>query len=190
MSAVVRESKTLTTNLSDPAVWLEQYGDYLFRHAFFRLRDRTAAEDVVQETLLAAVAARDRFAGQANEKTWLVGILKHKIIDYFRRSKNTMSFETEVDLDIFDSDGEWRSEFRPAVWSDPAALLETKDFQRVISDCLTQLPEHLRRAFILREIDGLSSEEICNLLSVTPTNLSVMLHRARVTLQSLVEKCW
>ena len=191
MSAAAFQTQVATpTNLSQPELWLERYGNYLFRHALFRVRDRQLAEDIVQETLLAAVSSRDSFAGLSNEKTWLVGILKHKTLDYFRRSQNLLSLTTDDAEDYFDEEGTWRAELQPRSWSNPATLLENKDCQRVICECLNQLPERQRRVFLLREVDGLSSKEICELLDLTPGNLSVTLHRTRLKLQSLIAGKW
>jgi RNA polymerase sigma-70 factor (ECF subfamily) len=172
----------------DPAIWLQRHGDYLYRHALFRLRDAAAAEDVVQETLLAALKSSNRFVGRSNERTWLVGILKHKIIDHYRSSQREAQLEgCDNDDEFFDKAGAWRSTSRPVAWNvNPESALELKDFQRSLEWCLNQLPERLAQVFVLREIDELTTEEICSLLSITPTNLWVMLHRARLRLQGLL----
>lgn len=173
----------------DPAIWLQRHGDYLYKHALFRLRDSAAAEDVVQETLLAALKSHNRFVGKSNERTWLFGILKHKIIDHFRNSQRETQFESaDNDDEFFDQKGAWRTTSRPVAWNaNPESALELKDFQRRVESCLNQLPERLAQVFILREIDELTTEEICSLLNITPTNLWVMLHRARLRLQNLLE---
>jgi RNA polymerase sigma-70 factor (ECF subfamily) len=160
----------------------------LYRHALFRLRDAAAAEDVVQETLLAALKSHNRFVGRSNERTWLVGILKHKIIDHFRNSQREAQFECgDNDDEFFDQKGAWRTTSRPMAWNvNPESALELKDFQRRVESCLNQLPERLAQVFVLREIDELTTEEICSLLNITPTNLWVMLHRARLRLQQLL----
>ncbi len=172
----------------DPAIWLQRHGDYLYRHALFRLRDAAAAEDVVQETLLAALKSSNRFVGRSNERTWLVGILKHKIIDHFRSSQREAQLECcDNDDEFFDKAGAWRSTSRPVAWNvNPESALELKDFQRSLEWCLNQLPERLAQVFVLREIDELTTQEICSLLNITPTNLWVMLHRARLRLQHLL----
>lgn len=176
----------------EPTVWLEQYGDYLYRHALFRLGDRSAAEDVVQETLLGALKSQNRFAGMSNERTWLIGIMKHKISDYFRNRRDETSLNPDGDCEreFFDQQGAWRVGAQP-VWPEtPESLLETKDFQRVLELCLKELPQRLAQVFILREVDQLSTEEICELLDLTPSNLWVMLHRARLRLQQLIGLYW
>ena len=176
----------------DPAIWLQRHGDYLYKYALFRMRDPAAAEDVMQETLLAALKSRNRFVGRSNERTWLVGILKHKIIDHFRNSQRETQFECgDNDDEFFDQKGAWKTTSRPVAWNvNPESALELKDFQRNLESCLDQLPERLAQVFVLREIDELTTEEICSLLKITPSNLWVMLHRARLRLQHLLGAYW
>lgn len=187
--------------LSDPATWVAQYGDYLFRNALLRLRDRDLAEEMVQETFLAALEARGRFGGRASEKTWLTGILKHKVIDHFRRSgrevltgdPERLSCEEESPfLEAGVWKGHWRSsETGPRDWGDtPSDILERKEFLEILHACLSGLPPRLARAFILREVDELSGEEVCKVLGVTATNLWVMLHRCRMQLRRCIETKW
>jgi RNA polymerase sigma-70 factor (ECF subfamily) len=180
----------------DPGKWLDEHGDYLYRYAVFRLRDNTAAEDVVQETFLAALKAYNRFEGRGSERTWLVGILKHKIIDYFRKTER----EDQVDegaehLEFFQSNGRWAGHWNgnhaPRDWAiTPDELIERSDFWNVFNDCLSPLPRRTASAFTLREVDGLKSEEICNILNITVNNLWVMLHRARLHLRNCLESNW
>src|SRR5215470_16642454 len=180
MSAV-HALKTISRPILDPTIWLEQHGDYLYRYALLRLRDSGAAEDLVQETLLAALKSSSRFAGASSERTWLVGILKHKIGDWFRRQQETTLDNTNDGEEFFDKDGFWKSEKQPIAWNvDPELMLRSKDFQRVLTHCLNELPESLARVFILRELNALTPDEICELLDITPGNLWVMLHQARL----------
>ncbi len=190
MSAV-QTVKAISKPTLDPTIWLEQHGDYLYRYAVARLRDPSVAEDVVQEALLAALKASARFAGQSSERTWLVGILKHKIGDWFRRRQETELDNTNGDEEFFDQEGYWKSEKRPTAWdANPELVLQSKDFQRILTLCLNQLPEPLARVFILRELNELTTDEICELLDITPNNLWVMLHRARLRLQHLLGFYW
>ena len=87
----------------DPVQWLDKYGDYLYRYALMRVRDSAIAEDILQETLLAALGASQNHAGLSSERTWLVGIMKHKVVDYFRRVGRMM----QSHLTIEDDDREW-----------------------------------------------------------------------------------
>ncbi len=184
----------------DPALWLEQYGNYLFRYAMFRLRDTDAAEDAVQETLLAALQARLRYDRRSSERTWLVGILKHKVIDHFRRlsrARETPAFAYthREEYDPFERTGQWvghwRADHAPIDWQlDASTVLESKEFWETLDRCLSELPQRTAMAFTLREVDGLSSEEICDVLNLSPNNLWVMLHRARMKLRSSLEAEW
>jgi RNA polymerase sigma-70 factor (ECF subfamily) len=184
MSAIIDER---TVN---PVEWLERHGDYLYRFAMFRVRDESVAEDLVQETLLAALESIDRFSGKSSERTWLVAILKHKIIDHFRKSnrETVYDFSESTDEDFFQPNGYWKPEQVSATWNDnPSALVENKEFWKIVERCLSALPSRIAAAFTLREIDGLSSEEVCRVLEISPNNLWVMLHRARTQLRREME---
>ena len=180
--------------LIDPDYWLVQYGDILFRFAFQRVRDKDIAEELVQETFLAAMRAKDRFKGQSSEKTWLFSIIKHKIIDHYRRQKREASDIDVEDLaettDAFFSDnGKWR--IQPTNWGiDPGKALEQKEFMDAFYKCLSQMPQRLADAFVHREVDGLKTEEICKVMDITATNCWVMLYRARMLLRRCIEINW
>jgi RNA polymerase sigma-70 factor (ECF subfamily) len=179
----------------DPSTWVDEHGDALYRFALLRVKDPSVAEDLVQETFLAALKGLDGFKAGSSIRTWMVGILKHKIIDRFRRAKpevlaaDLASMENETETDRLD-----RADHRheaPSVWhSDPDKLLDNKEFWKVLVACLDGLPETHRRAFSLREIDGLSGNEICKILSITSTNLWVILHRARGKLRNCLDNNW
>ena len=177
-----------------PSEWVTQYGDYLFRYAMLRLRDRSAAEDLVQETFLAALKARSSFSGNSSESTWLVGILKHKIMDHFRRQAREApladaDLREQPDPSAFDGSGHW--EKGPTDWGgDPADLYREKKFLDQLTKCLSGLPPNHANAFTLREIEGEDTGEICKVLNVTETNLWVILHRARMQLRRCLETQW
>jgi len=178
----------------DPSDWVDRYGDYLFRYALLRLRDRSAAEDLVQETFLAGLKSRETFSGGSSEATWLVGILKHKIADHFRRQAREGSLpdgdSTNQPGDApFDATGNWIS--GPADWgANPADLFRQKEFLDQLTQCLSELSPNQANAFTLREIEGLPAGEICKVLHVTETNLWVILHRARMLLRRCLEIRW
>ena len=179
----------------DPSGWLDSHGDYLYRYALARVRNKAVAEDLLQETLLAAIGSCHSHAGRSSERTWLVGIMKHKAIDHLRRIARTAQFQLTVngdeDLEFFESSGHWRDDQAPLSWSiDAAHLLESREFWETFNHCLSQLPQQIAIAFTLREIDGLDSNEICEILNVTPNNLWVMLHRGRTKLRNLLETEW
>lgn len=177
--------------LSDPELWVDRYGDALYQYSLIRLRDPDLAKDVVQETFLAALEARHRFAGESSERTWLFGILKHKIIDSIRRRSSEHPLpdvETIADATerFFDESGRWISGPGELVLN-PSDAYEQTQFWEILNRCLSGLPTRLVDAFTLREIDGLDTEEICKLLDISSTNLWVMLHRARLRLRHCLE---
>ena len=182
----------------NPSRWLDCHGDYLYRYALMRVRDAAVAEDVLQETLLAAIHSCERHAGRSSERTWLVGIMKHKVVDHFRRLARTSQFQLTTEADegnCFEESGPWRGHWHedqaPFSWSvDAARLLESSEFWETFHRCLSQLPQQMSVAFTLREIEGLSSTEICEILNITPNNLWVLLHRSRSKLRQLLEANW
>jgi RNA polymerase sigma-70 factor (ECF subfamily) len=154
----------------------------------------------VQETFLAALKAYENFEGRGSERTWLVGILKHKIIDHFRRAVREAPIGEDTDdgpehTEFFDRPepwkGHWNTNYSPNDWhATPAELLERSDFWQVFNECLSPLPQRTVSAFTMREVDGLKSEEICEILSIRVNNLWVMLHRARLHLRNCLERNW
>jgi len=174
----------------------ESHRSYLLRVAQLQLRDRDAAEDAVQETLLAALTAKAGFSGKSTLKTWLTGILKHKIVDTIRRRQREpllmASLEEETDLDDFDplfkSNGAWDTP--PASWGDPVAALDRRQFFDIVDFCLERLPANTGRVFMMREVMELESDEICKELRITANNLWVILYRARVSLRQCLEQNW
>jgi RNA polymerase sigma-70 factor (ECF subfamily) len=181
--------------LSNPAEWLNLYGDSLYRYALLRVRDETQAEDLVQDVFLAALKSQAGFDGLSSEKTWLIGILKHKIIDQFRRSQqeNQEEFDEESfyqSLEAnFDKHGHWQVPM--GNWSRPERALEQTQFWQALEVCLERLPPRLSRLFVLREIDGVDSEELCEVLAISTTNnLWVMLSRMRLQLRNCLDVSW
>ena len=178
----------------DPATWVDRHGDFLFRFALSRLGNRTAAEDMVQETFLAALRARGDFSGKSAERTWFVGILKHKIVDHLRRQGrerpvSAVNSSGEMGDELFDKSGWWQ--VKPANWpADPGEVLETKEFWEAFRHCLENLPQRLSTVFSLREMDELPTDEVCEALKVTPGNLGVLLYRARMGLRRCLEINW
>src|SRR6266851_4309385 len=185
--------------LSDPERWVELYGDYLFKYALMRLRDAAKAEDAVQETFLAALKGSKTFAGRSAEKSWLVGILKNKVIDHYRKASREISFTDlefyqEEESDRFIPNGMfkdgWINELGPQEWASPGAGLDSEVFWKTFHDCSTKLPKNVAAVFNLREVDGVEGKEICALLNISENNLWVMLHRARMALRRCLETNW
>jgi len=182
-------------SLAEPAAWLAQHGDALYRYAYYRIYNKEVAEDLVQETLLAAWRAHDNFRGESAERTWLTGILKHKIIDYLRRAHREVAIEDlAADADavdrLFDPDtgDHWR--VMPTAWEHPDGALENREFWDILRDCLAALPPQQAAAFAATEIEGLTVTEFCKDSSISATNLYVTLHRARLRLRECLEQNW
>ena len=171
--------------------WVDQHGDTLFRYALSRLRDSEAAEEVVQETFVAAWGARHQYSGQGSEGAWLLGICKRKVIDHVRyRNRPDAAVGDDSGGDpsasLFDSKGNWRVDPR-IIKGRPEAALEREEFWQAFRSCLDGLPQRQSAVFTLREVDEMSSPEICKELGITPSNLWVLLHRARLLLSALYE---
>jgi RNA polymerase sigma-70 factor (ECF subfamily) len=178
----------------NPEQWVDEHGDALFSYALSRLKNRSSAEDVVQETFLAAIRSQDRFTGSSSARTWLIGILKHKIVDLIRKESREQPIDEIETLEdppelFFDRKGHWR--IKPVEWKEnPGKVLEQKEFMAVLFQCLEHLPDRLHRLFTLRELEEQDSDFICKELGITPTNLWVMLHRARMRLRGCLTENW
>lgn len=182
---------------NNPETWLDEHGDALYRFALVRLRNPHKAEEAVQETLLAGLQARDQYAESAKVRTWLIGILKHKIVDQFRRDARELALDDEgIDPDdigremedSFSSSGRWAA--RLADWGSPDATLENEQFWRILQQCMDGLPERLRQLFYLRELMEESTDSICHELDISASNLWTMLYRARMGLRKCLEHHW
>jgi RNA polymerase sigma-70 factor (ECF subfamily) len=173
---------------------LEALRPYLLRYASLQLRDAASAEDAVQEALLAALAGEKGFAGRANLRTWVTGILKHKIVDIIRRQAKEPALPVEAGDDpevidaLFRDNGHWAE--RPAGWSDPDGALEQAQFFRALELCLERLPARTAQVFMLREHLGQETAEICKELAITPTHCWVLLYRARMVLRECLQQTW
>ncbi|MDX8387358.1 MAG: sigma-70 family RNA polymerase sigma factor [Ghiorsea sp.] len=177
----------------DPQDWLKEHGDVLFRFAMQRAKDTELASDLVQETLLSAWKSKDSFSGASTVRTWLIGILKHKWIDYLRKEIRQRDYAELADGDPtawFDpNNGEWLK--KPEQWhDDPATLCQDAQFMKTLQGCVEHLPPKQRLVFDMREFQGLDSEEICKACDVSSTNVHVLLHRARLALRNCLDKNW
>ena len=168
---------------------------YLLRVAVLQLRDNDLAEDIVQDTLVAALQGAQGFSGRSSLKTWLTGILKHKIVDAIRRKTREpalASLDEECQIEdfdaLFDDSGHWENP--PADWGDPESQFSRAQFFDIMQFCLDKLPPNTARVFMMREVMELESTEICKELSITSTNLWVILYRARMALRQCLEQNW
>jgi RNA polymerase sigma-70 factor (ECF subfamily) len=174
---------------------LAEHRTYLLRYARLQLRNDAWAEDAVSETLLAALTKPHSFGNRSQLKTWLVGILKHKVIDILRQRQREVSLATddgdgseELEALAFKADGHFVNE--PADWGDPEQELNSRQFFAILEACAEKLPPAMGRVFLMREWLELPSEEICKELQLTATNLYVQLHRARLRLRECLELNW
>jgi len=179
----------------DPAAWVDEHGDALYRYAVSQTGDRTTAEDLVQETFLAALTARERFRGGSSTRTWLIGVLRHKLVDHWRRRGRSEEAAPPEGLDTdvtgaFDKRGRWIE--RPGRWMPalPDGELERREFWATLQHCVEGVPGRPGEAFALRVLCELPAEEVCKVLDVKPTNLWVLLHRARTRLRLCLETTW
>lgn len=182
--------------MSSAKLWVDTYGDYLFQYALLRLGNNVQfAEDLVQETFLAALKTGAKHEGQSSERTWLVTILKNKIIDHYRRNKKNLfeqsDFQSEEFREKGPEAGTWKQEYAPQDWDDiPDRAYEQKEFISILKKCISLLPEKLAAVFTMREIDGTDTDAICKDLDISSSNVWVMLHRARTALRRCLELNW
>ncbi len=179
---------------SSPDTWVEKYADILYSYALRRVSRPETAEELVQETFVSGLTSRQDFHGSATERTWLIGILRHKIMDHYRASyRHTTISPDKLDVlteeSLFDQRGNWIS--KPEKWrADPSHVYEQQEFMEVLNRCLEHLSSRAADAFRLREIVGADTEEICKVLAISPTNYWVLMHRARLRMRSCLEADW
>lgn len=178
----------------DPAEWVDRYSDYLFRYAYSRLRDANAAEEVVQETFLSGVRYHEQYSGRGTERSWLLGILKRKVIDFIRRRNKhagVAPYEDETDLtgQLFDANGNWKG--GGIGWAaDPGRQIEMSELWGVVRGCLSTLPQGQADVFTLSVIEEMESTDICEELGISSSNFWVRMHRARLGLAACVDEKW
>jgi RNA polymerase sigma-70 factor (ECF subfamily) len=185
------QENTAGHTLPEASEWLDCFGDALYRYALARLRRPQDAEEVVQETLLAALRARSQFQGNAHPLTWLTGILRRKIVDHLRATARAplTNDANDDNLEVwFDAHGKWRR--RPRRWDDPAAAAERSEFWGVVQHCLARLPSRMAAAFTLRTLDEQPPDAVCRELTISAGNLWVLLHRARLQLVRCLDLHW
>lgn len=187
---------TIATRLDTPAgvvAAVTGHRAYLVRFARQRLHDAALVEDVVQDTLLAALQGLERFAHKASLRTWLTGILLNKIADSVRRDRRAPRAESAFDSphdDALHVDDEHGAHDALVDWRDPERLLEGRQFIDVLRELLQDLPPQAAQAFTLREIDGLDNDEAARRMGVTPSHCAVLLHRARAKLRRELQRRW
>ncbi|GGD29276.1 sigma-70 family RNA polymerase sigma factor [Hyunsoonleella pacifica] len=176
----------------DPNKWIDLYSDYLFNYTITRVSDREIAQDLVQETFLAGLKSMKNFKGEASERTWLISILKRKIIDHYRKiNSNKGKAEVRINYNDAESEGDWLEE-RVADPFDKTAedTLQNNELGDAIHNCLGKLPQKQADVFKMKTILNYETEVICNELDITASNLWVIIHRARTAMADCLEKNW
>ena len=177
---------------SDPECWVAEHGDALYRYARSRVGHRASAEDLVQETFLAALRSREGFQGRSAPRTWLVAILRRKIADHYRRRESDPTIQADSEADEiparYFSEGFWRT--APGRWRTPPEVAENRELRAALETCQERLPESLAIPFALRELDRVAPLEISRVLGISPGTLRVRLHRARLVLRDCLERRW
>jgi RNA polymerase sigma-70 factor (ECF subfamily) len=196
MTKTAVERGTGKVAATDPERWVDEHGDVLYRYALVRVRKPEIAQDLVQETLLAAMRSYEKFAGQSLVRSWLCGILKHKLGDYFRKLGRETSF-TDLEFladecsEKFVPEGYWVHMNGPKEWKPEVdEVMHRDEFWKVMRECLGRLPDRVATVFMMREMDEIESKEICATLSISENNLWVMLHRARMALRECLATNW
>lgn len=178
---------------SEPSTWVDAHGDRLFRYALSRVRDASSAEDLIQDTFLAALKSRDRFKGSSSELTWMTGILRNKIFEFYRRQAKDVPLlpsdeEADRESEFFDG-RHWSASAAPRDWGgEPARKAETAEFSAALRKCLDALSRNTARAFVLREMEGVAAKDAAEALGVAPGHLAVLLYRARMRLRRCLER--
>lgn len=170
----------------------------LFRYALLQVRDSELADDMVQETLLSAFQSKAHYEGKAGLRTWLVGILKHKIADHWRRNArervvSVINWTDEDDGEVEENDffmdnGHWNG--GPQSWADPESALRQQEFWTIYEICQSNLPPKMAKVFMLRELVGLEAEEVCRETGLSDANYWVIMYRARLRLRECLAMRW
>ncbi|USO00108.1 MAG: sigma-70 family RNA polymerase sigma factor [Phycisphaeraceae bacterium] len=176
------QATTASTGGLDPAGWVASHGEAMFAYARLRLPTAEAAEEVVQEALLAAFRSRGSFDGRSSERTWLIGVLRHKVLDALRATKKA-PFQLDDKEETCFCKGEYAEPMR--TWPDSVGL---KEVQESVRAALDRLPEAMRRALVLRELDGLPGKAVCEILDISPTNLWTLVHRGKARLRKMLSE--
>ena len=182
----------MPNNTLNPDNWIDNYSDYLFNYTISRVNDREMAKDLVQDTFFAALKSMKNFKGDANERTWLIAILKRKIIDHYRKinSKKGQA-EVRMSYNSDEAEGDWLEERVSDPFDKTAEdKLENEELGDAIYNCLGKLPEKQANVFKMKTIEGLDTETICNELNITASNLWVIIHRARNAMAECLEENW
>ncbi len=179
-------------DLLHPEKWVDKYSDYLYNYTIVRVNDHEIAQDLISETFLAGLKSKDNFKGDASERTWLISILKRKIIDHYRRiNSNKGKAEIRVNYSGEDSEGDWLEERVKDPFDKTAEdSLENEELGLAILNCLGKLDDRQAQIFKRKTIENFDTEAICNEFDITPSNLWVIIHRVRRSLAMCLQNNW
>lgn len=186
-------------NVLNPAQWVELYSDYLYKYAYYRVNNDELAQDLVQDCFLAALKGADSYKGEASEKTWLVSILKNKIIDHYKKASTKN--ESPLQLSTYDAPsydyffdkeakGHWKGESKPKDWAVTENNFDIKEFYKTLEKCLGQLPEKWKGVFTMSLLDDEEAKQVCKEFEISPSNFWVIIHRAKLQVRACLEKNW
>jgi len=171
--------------------WIKTHTKELFTYTLSKVQQKEVAEDLVQDTFIAAYQAYDKFQRKSNEKTWLFSILKRKIADYYRNQyKKAAEVPPGITSGFFDENDRWKHQFRPQDWGNEKELLDDPEFEKALQDCFGHLPEKWSSAIRLKYLDNQDADEICNELEITKSNFWQIIHRAKLQLRNCLEFKW
>lgn len=182
----------MSNHIIDASNWVDRYGDYLYNFTIVRVSNHEVAQDLISETFLAGLKSAANFKGEASERTWLISILKRKIIDHYRKTNsNKGKAEVRIQYNSEDSEGDWLEERVSDPFDKTAEdTMENTELGMAIHDCLDTLNSKQASIFKMKTIDNFDTEAICNEYSITPSNLWVIIHRARTAMAECLEKSW
>jgi len=193
------EKPTDTQNTLNPSKWVDLYSDYLYKYAYYRVNKQELAQDLVQDCFLAALKAEDSYKGIASEKTWLVSILKNKIIDHYKKASTKN--ESPLQLSTYDTpsydyffdkeaNGHWNEETLPKDWAAAENNFDTKEFYKALEICLETLPEKWKGTFTMSLLDDADAKSVCKEMDLSSSNFWVIMHRAKLQMRACLEKNW
>ncbi|KPM32546.1 RNA polymerase sigma-70 factor [Croceitalea dokdonensis DOKDO 023] len=183
----------MPTNELHPNTWIDKYADYLFNYAITRVSDAEIAKDLVQETFFAGLKSAKNYKGEAAERTWLIAILKRKVIDHYRKI-NSKKGKAEIRMgyaNMEDAEGDWLEEKVADPFSQSGEQsIENEELGLALQDCISKLPSKQKLVFTMKTIQGMNTEDICNELGINASNLWVMIHRSRTALMGCLNQNW
>jgi RNA polymerase sigma-70 factor (TIGR02943 family) len=186
---------TVDNTLLNPHQWVKAHADYLYAYAIKRISDKELAQDLVQETFLAALEKAEKFEGKSTERTWLTAILKNKIIDIYRKNSSGLAKQIKEaqheQQDFFEDNGHWTASHKPELFGiEDTDTLGNKEFNQILQKCIQKLPTLWMAVFTMKHIDDEHTDMICAELKVTPSNFWVIIHRAKLNLRACLQKNW